>query len=312
MDNIAFKYFIESLNTEVRNLEPLECPSSELLNKVVPIFMNNFLSFLRKLKRQRITPVCIFDGKMSEYKTRTNKSRHSKLRDVEDELKENIWYLESMLEDNRMLGRSSTSKLRNDEDISDDLNDKHPDKILGTLKDDIDGEDEMLNIVAKIKKLFIRTSSPRPFMGKLYEFLANKGFDVRYAEHDAESYCCMLNKSGHVFAVYSEDSDCLPMGAKVWIKKIKGRTMTIIQLDNILNEMSINYNRFIDLCIMSGCDYNTKPKPKQGRLSLGVVRSYNLLLTKSLEDILQDKGYDFEGLNYKVCRNIFRHGLYKE
>jgi flap endonuclease-1 len=51
--------------------------------------------------------------------------------------------------------------------------------------------------------------------------------------------------------------DCLTFGAKIMLKNFnsKGEPITQIFLEDLLKELELNLDEFIDLCIMCGCDY---------------------------------------------------------
>ena len=71
------------------------------------------------------------------------------------------------------------------------------------------------------------------------------------------------------------------------------------------NDMEIPYNRFIDLCIMSGTDFN-KNIP-----GLGCITAYKLLQTYGRIDNLPSK-YDTSILKHRGSRRIFRRSTSEE
>lgn len=75
------------------------------------------------------------------------------------------------------------------------------------------------------------------------------------AEGEADCVCSYLVKNNYVDAAYSEDMDFLTFGCTTLIKKYKANKIIELNLNNILNELNITYDEFINLCILLGTDY---------------------------------------------------------
>jgi 5'-3' exonuclease len=77
------------------------------------------------------------------------------------------------------------------------------------------------------------------------------------ADTEAEHYCSKLNKLGLVNGVVSEDMDTLACGSSIVLRNFSNRDDMIDEynLTTILTEMNINYNSFVDMCILLGNDY---------------------------------------------------------
>lgn len=87
--------------------------------------------------------------------------------------------------------------------------------------------------------------------------LAMENVDVFVAEHDGEQLAAQLTRHGHCERVLSADSDCLPYGAVEWLTS-KDRQFQSIRIDDVLTEMGISFEDFLDLCIMLGGDYSER------------------------------------------------------
>ena len=141
--------------------------------------------------------------------------------------------------------------------------------------------------------------------------LKSLGFPVLQATEEGEKLCAMLCIEGYVYAVYSRDTDVVAMGCPLtfgeeagWITnpKTKSSEMSLkcTIFKPILAALDMEYLTFLDLCIMSGCDFNSNiPR-------LGVAKSYKLLKDYKSIDLLPDK-YDKTILNYEKCREIFKY-----
>ncbi|KAG6534726.1 hypothetical protein ZIOFF_008629 [Zingiber officinale] len=77
---------------------------------------------------------------------------------------------------------------------------------------------------------------------------------------EAETQCVALCKSDKVFAVASKDMDTLTFGAPRFLRHLmdsssKKISMMEFEVSKVLEELRLTMDQFIDLCILSGCDY---------------------------------------------------------
>lgn len=140
-----------------------------------------------------------------------------------------------------------------------------------------------------------------------------KGIGMPYlqAEGDGERLCSSLCIEGKVAAIFSSDTDNLVYGCPLIITGYselcsydeygnKISHVDCLRVDKVLECMKISHSLFVDLCIMSGCDYNTNI-PGYGTVkSLGLLKKYG-----SVEN-LTDK-IDLSCLKYQRCRELFAY-----
>ncbi|KAL6514746.1 Elongation of fatty acids protein 2 [Orobanche gracilis] len=86
------------------------------------------------------------------------------------------------------------------------------------------------------------------------------GVPVVEAPCEAEAQCSALCKADKVYAVASEDMDTLAFGAPLFLRHLMDSSSKKIpvmefKLSKVLEEMNLTRDQFIDLCILSGCDY---------------------------------------------------------
>lgn len=144
----------------------------------------------------------------------------------------------------------------------------------------------------------------------LKTMLSCAGIPCIQATDEAERLCAMMCVEGKVAAVYSKDSDCMAWGCPLQLKEFsrtyayddKGNRVhqcEAVRLDKVLEALDMPYYRFIDLCIMSGNDFNDNiPK-------IACVKSYNLLQQYDNIDNIAHL-HDISILKHKVGRSIFR------
>ena len=120
---------------------------------------------------------------------------------------------------------------------------------------------------------------------------------------EAEKTCSFLCKNGIVDAVLTEDTDVLAYGADIFLSNLDTVKGTVLQIDfkKVLEEMKIDKNSFLDLCILCGTDYNTNMKGIGPEKSFLLIKQY-----VTIENISQTpQKYDISVLNHIKCREIF-------
>lgn len=141
--------------------------------------------------------------------------------------------------------------------------------------------------------------------------LSGIGVPCLQANGDGEQVCAMLCVEGKVAAVFSVDTDNLVYGCPLVINKFSESVsydehgnrvgnVDCVRLDRVLAGLNITHSVFVDLCIMSGCDYN---KNMPGYAS---IKSYGLLQKwGSIDDL--PRNLNIECLRHHKCRDIFKY-----
>lgn len=109
----------------------------------------------------------------------------------------------------------------------------------------------------KIKYLKRSVSITREQMDQCRELLQLMGIPYIDAIEEADSELSYLCKENLVYAVLTEDMDILTFGSPRVIRNLSSSSKIPIEieLNNILNKLKLNYEEFVDLCILFGCDY---------------------------------------------------------
>ena len=121
------------------------------------------------------------------------------------------------------------------------------------------------------------------------EVLQAIGIPCLTAKHDAEELCAYLCK-GKVQAVLTKDKDVLAWGCPQMLLDTpqittlengdKVLVVEILELYDLLHALGYTYQQFMDFCIMSSCDFNTRVP------QLGISRAKQLIdQYKSIENI---------------------------
>jgi len=113
------------------------------------------------------------------------------------------------------------------------------------------------NDIDKIKYLKRSVWISKEQMDQCRELLTLMGIPYINAPEEADSELSYLCKSNLVYAVLTEDMDILTFGSPRIIRNLtSSKKIPIeIELEKVLNHLSITYEQFIELCILLGCDY---------------------------------------------------------
>jgi flap endonuclease-1 len=169
--------------------------------------------------------------------------------------------------------------------------------------DAIQKEDEAkeLQIKEDILKYAVRHVKVTPKMTEdAIKLLTLMGIPVLKAKSEAEAQCVQMLKAKIIDAVASDDMDCLTFGCKTLIKGVKTKKDPIIEinLEKVLEEMKLNMDEFIDLCILCGCDY-LPTIPKLGpATALKYIEKYRTI--EKILEVLEEENKEFEEKNEKL------------
>ncbi|MXQ90755.1 hypothetical protein E5288_WYG016051 [Bos mutus] len=117
--------------------------------------------------------------------------------------------------------------------------------------------------------------------------LSLMGIPYLDAPSEAEASCAALVKAGKVYAAATEDMDCLTFGSPVLMRHLtaseaKKLPIQEFHLSRILQELGLNQEQFVDLCILLGSDYCESIR------GIGPKRAVDLIQKhKSIEEIVR-------------------------
>ncbi|KAL9427149.1 hypothetical protein AB3S75_033863 [Citrus x aurantiifolia] len=136
------------------------------------------------------------------------------------------------------------------------------------------------------------------------------GVPVVEAPSEAEAQCAALCKSGQVYAVASEDMDSLTFGAPRFLRHLmdpSSRKTPVMEFEvaKILEELNLTMDQFIDLCILSGCDYCDSIRGIGGQTALKLIRQHGSIET-ILENINRERYQIPEDWPYQEARRLFK------
>jgi len=249
-------------------------------------FINNIFWYLEN----GIIPIYVFDGcpsaaKQANALTKRFTYREQISRKVEE------------LEDKFIEQLDNIDKYPSDEKDSIELNPE----INDTL-------DQLLKIHRKMSFMTVGKNH----RNECKYLLKLMGIPFIVANEDAEAFCVTLQKQGIADYVYTEDTDIIPYfiasldqeqivkPIKIFRKGYLNSMVTVIDVNEILKNMNLTPRSFIDMCILSGCDFCTTISKIGPMKAYAYIQKYHSIEgLKNIGICLPD---DFK---YQEARDIF-------
>jgi 5'-3' exonuclease len=252
-------------------------------------WLSAFINLIASLRRNEIHCVFIFDGKAPVEKS----GEQEKRRDTRDKLDHKLYELEEALADYNKTGIVAKCII----DIY--SKSKSPKRLLGNRPGGVD----MLWVEKKIKQRRgqLYDVSPKDFEDARELFTILK-VPFYTAPGEAEKMCSAMCISGFVSAVLSEDTDVIAYGAPIFLSKIDTSSDTCVRITNsqLIDSLSLNRTKFLDLCIMCGTDYNSNISKIGSKTSYKKVLEYG-----GIDEISLETSLDVSVLNHVRVRQLF-------
>lgn len=232
-----------------------------------------------------IKPVYVFDGKPPEQK-------RNELSKREDRRIETQKALDKVQESRRSPSRMSVDEDNNNCESND------------TKNDDVEHITKEIN---KLNRRLVKVT--RTHANEAIELLRLMGVPCINAESEAEATCAVLVKSGKAFATATEDMDALTFGSPIVLRHMSFNPANKTQIkeysyQNMLNELQLSRDEFIDLCILMGCDYCAGIKGIGPKRAIQLIREHHDIET-ILQKIDHSKYTIPDNWNYKTARHLF-------
>ena len=116
---------------------------------------------------------------------------------------------------------------------------------------------------------------------------------------EGEAYASELCRIGYVDYVLTEDMDTIAYGCPKLIRRCVDRSnkrrdvVSIFNYDKIMNDFDMNYDQFLEFCILCGCDY-CPSVPKVGHITAMKLFKEH----KTIDEIMKNTKFNFPE-NYK-------------
>ena len=140
----------------------------------------------------------------------------------------------------------------------------------------------------KLEKKTIRLT--KTHIDDIKHLLNLMGIEYLHIDGEGEAIASELCRIGYVDYVMTEDMDTLPFGCPKLIRSCLDRShkrndlISIIDLNKVLTDLDISYDKFVELCILCGCDYC------QNIPRIGIVKALSIIKDfDSINDFLNSK-----------------------
>jgi flap endonuclease-1 len=255
-------------------------------------FIESFFKQINRLKANNITPIYIFDGKPPIEKMEEIKSRQDK----------KMYYMEKIAELNNQITQFNENppvKVTEIEDVKDnnDLDD------VNVKLDKIQLQEQLEKFQ---KKLIIVTKEHIRSLKYFFDLL-----NIKYIQADCEAdiICSKLCENGIVDMVLSDDMDLLASGSRIVLRNfnMNSNKISVYDIDRILQTLDINYNQWIDFCILCGCDYLKRVRGLGPKNAYTYIKTYGTI-EKIIENMFgEGKKYTLpDNYDYEKARKLFK------
>ena len=254
-------------------------------------WLSAIIGLISSLRNNEIHCVFIFDGKAPPEKELEREKR----RDTRKKLEEHLYKLEEAFEEYSKTGviRECIKELCNRR-----RSPQHK-RLLSKMSSNIDMKWVEIKIKQRRNQLYEINPNDFNIVKELLDILKVPFYTAPW---EAEKMCAKLCIDGKVDAVMSEDTDVMAYGAPVFLTKFESSTNTCVSIthSSILDCLGIDKDKFLDLCIMCGTDYNHNiPR-------VGSKTAYkNIIKHGNIEQISNETELDVSILNHVRVRQLF-------
>lgn len=154
------------------------------------------------------------------------------------------------------------------------------------------------NVWKMKRQMFAITKEDYDLTKEIFNIL---GIQYLIAPYEAETLCADLALRGIVDYVLTEDTDLLAYGCS-FINKfdVRDGSCNFVDFKEVLSELDLNQEQFLDFCIMCSCDYN------KNLFRLGPVKAYNAMLEYgNIDKFAEETGTDVSILRHVRVRSLF-------
>jgi 5'-3' exonuclease len=253
-------------------------------------WLNAFVNLVCSLRRNEIHCVFIYDGPAPPEK----ELEKAKRKEEKEKLKKQVYDLEQALDVYHQTG--VVEKIL--QDMYKRRRSPSNKRLLGKTQP-IDMHWVEQKIKQKREQIIDICTEDFQYTKDLFNIL-----EVPYytAPSEAEKFCSKLCIDGLVDAVLSEDTDIIAYGTPVFLSKLDTNQDCCVQVLNteILESISLSQHQLLDLCIMSGTDYNNNIFRIGGHKAYNLIKEHN-----DIDGIAENTNLDTSILKHIRVRELF-------
>ena len=252
-------------------------------------WLSEFLNLVACLRKNEVHCVFVYDSGFPHEKDAERKRRRAE----RERMKADIQELEEALETYKTNGEISDLLAKCSEGAA-------PRRFLSpgaAVEIDVSGVEE--KIEQKRKKIIEVFPADFTLTKQLFDILKVPWYD---APLEGETSCADLCNRGLVDGVLTDDSDVLAYHCPILLTKLQlpQGVCTQINHSKLLGALDVDRRTFLDLCIMSGTDYNPNVKRVGTKTAYSLLRQY-----KTIEGIAANTNHDVSVLKHERSRELF-------
>ncbi len=135
------------------------------------------------------------------------------------------------------------------------------------------------------------------------------GIPVIRENEEADFILAKLSAANKIDYILSDDSDVLAFGAKRVLKNfcIKEEKCELYVMEDILAKLGVTSQKFLDVCILCGCDYTMKIRNMNCGKSLQLILQWG-----SIEEVVNNTDYIINLEQIQKARELFEKNISAE
>jgi 5'-3' exonuclease len=261
-------------------------------------YVLNIIKFVTKLKGLCMEPIFVLDGKSRKEKLPTHRKRRQQKKNISrriDNIKQKLFTMKNKIEN---------------------LNDNNCTILT-------------INLESELEKLIKKSNSiNHRHIQLLKETLTMLGVVYIQSIGEADPFCAALVKENVAHCCLTNDNDLLAFGCPVTYQNFifQNNQVTKYDLYEILQDLQITYDQFVDMIILMGTDYSKAMYGIKPQIAIECIKCYgsienvlknldeiNATIVKRFRSIYKKqknlKKPDNENFDYEVVRKIFKEPL---
>lgn len=250
-------------------------------------WLHGFWNIIQCFQRKQIIPLFVFDAKAPPEKDMERQHR----RLAKAKMMEKVSLLNEEWE------KYQKKNIPFDKETFQSAIEEFPTLSRVLLNRSFENQEEIVSYLIKIENA--QTKICQEDFDLLRNLFDVCGINYITAPGEAEAACAYLNRNGSVDGVLTEDTDVLAYRTPTMYHNFnhKKNLVDVIHTSDILKELSLESETFLDFTICCGTDYN------KNMTKIGPHRAYELLKKHGRIESIPD--LDTSCLNYERVRELF-------
>lgn len=240
--------------------------------------INTIFNKVIELNKYNISQIWIFDSpKPNEFKTRALEKRRERREKAAKELEKDEKESEKEGEKREEKEANKNNKRNKNEKLQYHLNEEHVNDIKSLL--------QFMGI------MYIE--APPGIEAEQYGAFITRGTESqRYCKYMISGDSDVLSFGGNLLRISSQKSAT---------GKSRKTIYQVFELDNVLNQLGLNYDKFLEMCVVMGTDFNEKLRDVGPAKVLNKIKQDELVLTPRQEMII---GYYKSDITDKIGESV--------